>query len=498
MNVLLITADQWRGDCLSALGHPCVRTPALDRLAGDGVLFRRHFSQATPCGPARASLHTGLYALNHRSIGNGTPLDARHKTLAQLVRQAGRDPVLFGYTDTSVDPRTVPPDDPRLKTYEGVASGYRTELLLPEAAEAWLEHLAERGYGRPTLEEVYGTRLGAPALFRSEDSETAFVTDRFLAWLDRQRSPWFAHLSWLRPHPPWVAAEPWNSLIEPAHVPSPLRAATIEREAALHPWLDVHLRQRWAKARPPGHPASPWELGAAAVATLRRVYFGLIAEVDHHLGRIVAALARRGEWDDTLLLFTSDHGEMLGDHWMLGKAGFFPEAFHVPLIVRDPRPGRARGRRVDAFTEHVDLMPTILDALEIEVPLQCDGRSLAGFLAGEEPRSWRSEAHFEHDFRDLETLAYERALGLASDDCAIDVQLGRRWAYVHFSGLPALCFDHAADPGWTRNLAAQPEAAGIVLAQAQGLLSWRMRAAERRLTACKLTPAGPIGRYDPL
>jgi arylsulfatase A-like enzyme len=97
MNLLFITADQWRGDCLSCVGHPVVRTPNLDRLAADGVLFTRHHGQATPCGPSRASLHTGLYALNHRSITNGTPLDARHKTLAGLLRQADHDLVLFGY-----------------------------------------------------------------------------------------------------------------------------------------------------------------------------------------------------------------------------------------------------------------------------------------------------------------------------------------------------------------------------------------------------------------
>jgi arylsulfatase A-like enzyme len=497
LNILLLTADQWRGDCLSALGHSCVRTPVLDRLAADGVLFRRHYSQATPCGPARASIHTGLYALNHRSVTNGTPLDARHKTSAQLARQAGWDPVLFGYTDTSIDPRTVPADDPALRTYESVAPGWRAELHLPEDARAWLDYLGERGYGRLTLDDVYGTRLGAPALFRAEDSETAFVTDRFLAWLARQRGPWFAHVSWLRPHPPLLAAEPWNSLIDVSDVPPPRRARRLKSEAALHPWLAVHLEQPWPKARPPGHPAGPWELDGRTVATLRRIHFGLIAEVDHHLGRILDALARREVLDDTLVLFTADHGEMLGDHWMLGKSGFFPEAFHVPLIVRDPRPGRARGHRVDAFTEHVDLMPTILEALDVAVPLQCDGRSLGAFLAGGEAEGWRRAAHFEHDFRDLETLAYERALALASDDCALNVRLGERFAYVHFSGLPALCFDSAADPGWTRNLAAEPDAAPIVLAQAQALLSWRMRAAERRLTAAKLTPAGLIGRYDP-
>ena len=97
---------------------------------------------------------------------------------------------------------------------------------------------------------------------------------------------------------------------------------------------------------------------------MRAVYFGLIAEVDHHLGRILERLARRGELDRTLVVVTADHGEMLGDHWMLGKAGFFPQAFHVPLLIRQPE--GVRGRRVTAFTEHVDLMPTVLASLGAE------------------------------------------------------------------------------------------------------------------------------------
>ena len=104
-NVLFICADQWRGDCLSALGHPVVRTPNLDALARDGVLFRNHFGQCTPCGPSRISLLTGLYLMNHRSGRNGTPLDSRHTNIALEARKAGHEPALFGYTDSSVDPR---------------------------------------------------------------------------------------------------------------------------------------------------------------------------------------------------------------------------------------------------------------------------------------------------------------------------------------------------------------------------------------------------------
>src|SRR5713101_7021166 len=129
-NVLLITLDQWRADCLSAMGHPCLRTPHLDRLAADGVLFRRHYTQASPCGPARASLLTGLYAHNHRSVRNGIPLDDRHSNLARELRKAGYDPVLFGYTDTAVDPRLYPRGDPALDTYEGVLPGFTPGLVL--------------------------------------------------------------------------------------------------------------------------------------------------------------------------------------------------------------------------------------------------------------------------------------------------------------------------------------------------------------------------------
>ncbi len=124
-NVLFITVDQWRGDCLSCMGHPVVETPNIDALAAGGVLFANHWANAAPCGPSRACLYTGMYMQNHRSVANGTPLDARFTNIALEAKRAGYDPVLFGYTDTSVDPRTVPAGDQRTFTYEGVLPGFR-------------------------------------------------------------------------------------------------------------------------------------------------------------------------------------------------------------------------------------------------------------------------------------------------------------------------------------------------------------------------------------
>src|ERR1051326_2413071 len=127
-----ISSDQWRGECLSILGHPMVKTPPPDQLAREGVLFRRHYAQCSPCGPARTSLLTGLYMLHHRSVKNGTPLDARHTNIALEVRKAGFEPTLFGYTDSCPDPRQFPPKDPALTTYEGVLPGMSVGLQLPD------------------------------------------------------------------------------------------------------------------------------------------------------------------------------------------------------------------------------------------------------------------------------------------------------------------------------------------------------------------------------
>jgi len=145
-NVLFITLDQWRGDCLSALGHPVVETPTLDALARRGVLFANHWANAAPCGPSRACLYTGTYQHRNRSLLNGTPLDARFTNVALLAREAGYDPVLFGYTDSSVDPRTVPAGDPRLFSYEGVLPGFRAVIEDPweKGSPAWGRWLAAR------------------------------------------------------------------------------------------------------------------------------------------------------------------------------------------------------------------------------------------------------------------------------------------------------------------------------------------------------------------
>ena len=510
-NVLFFTADQWRGDSLSALDHANAATPHLDALAADGVLFRNHYSQASPCGPARTSLLTGLYQMNHRSVRNGTPLDARHSTLALEARKGGYDPILFGYTDTSPDPRLRPPGDPALLTYSGVLPGMSAGCAMGEDLLPWRRHLKGRGYeipetpldifkaaGRSTAPD--GSFTAPHTAFSDEESDTAFIADQALHHLSLPaREPWFLHLVFLRPHPPLIAPEPYNTLCNPSEVAPPRRTASVEQQADQHPYLAYLLAHQKTVGSYAGYETPNQALSEDQARELAAAYFGLIAEVDHQVGRILRFLKDSGQYDDTLIIFTSDHGEMLGNHWLWGKEGYFDDAFHVPLILRAPRAEAAagRGRVVDALTEAVDVAPTVLDWLGLEVPPAYDGRSLLPFLEGEMPAAWREEAHWEFDFRDLVDGRPESALGLTSDECCLNVIRGRRYKYVHFAALPPLLFDLDEDPGEARDLARDPMYRPILLEMAQKMLSWRMIHDERVLTNTLLTAQGLVERRGP-
>lgn len=501
LNVLFITADQWRGECLGHLGHPTVKTPHLDQLAAEGVSFSRHYANAVPCGPSRASLHTGMYLQNHRSGTNGTPLDARHTNWAKEVGRAGWDPVLFGYTDTARDPREEDPESPWLKTYEGPLPGIRPVCMMGTWPTPWTDHLRAKGFSVPDdIRFAYGERApgadyedGAaapkPLVYPAAEDDTAFLVDRLMDYMGAaaaKATPFVAHLSLLRPHPPFVAPEPWNAIYDPAGVPGFNRAETPEAEGRQHPWLAHQLSRKLFRA-----PANEKKL-----RRLKASYYGLMSRVDAEIGRLVAFLKARGLWDTTLVVFTSDHGEQMGDHWLLGKCGYFDGSYRIPLILRDPRARAdgARGRVVTRFTENVDIMPTMLTALGLNVPVQCDGRALAPFLDGREPARWRDAAHWEFDFRDPADDAAEEALGLTLHQCTMNVIRDEKFKYVHFTSLPPLLFDLTRDPGETTNRAGDPDYLAVVAEYAQKMLSWRMNHDEQTLTHIALTDDGPVVR----
>ncbi len=499
-NILFITADQWRGDCLSALDHPILRTPHLDSLAASGVLFSRHYCQAVPCGPSRASLHTGLYMMNHRSVTNGTPLDRRHINWAQRLGEIGYDPVLFGYTDSSADPRDYEVDAPELKTYEGVLPGLKPEVLLTEGDVTpwadWLRaqgvEIPERGYDlylnkTEQVEWEAGGDRAAPLTLSAEQHDTYFLTDRTIDYISRTSKPWCVHLSLLRPHPPWIAPSPYNARYAPNDVPDSIRAASPDVVAQQHPWLAHVLSSKHTRA-----PANE-----ARLQRLKASYFGLMSEVDDNIGRLLHALRANGDWDNTLIVFTSDHGEQLGDHWLMGKTGFFDASYHVPMIVRDPRASAdvTRGSVRTEFTEHVDVTPTLLDWLGLDSSPAMDGLSLTPLIENAEPAvTWREDAHWEFDFRNVTATDAESALAIPLHACNLAVLRDEHYKYVHFADLPPLLYDLEEDPHELVNRADDPALLPVRLEYAERLLSWRARHLDQTLTHVKLTAHGAVER----
>lgn len=513
-NVLLITVDQFRGDCLSALGHPNVRTPHLDALAGEGVLFTDHWAQCAPCSPGRASLLTGLYQMNHRVLRNGTPLDSRHPTVATQARAVGYDPLLFGYTDQSVDPRTVAPGNPRMRSYEGVAPGFAVHTPLGEDGALWRRWLAGRGHDPAMLSDGDLQRIWRPAggdlppegphaeppAFAAEETETAFLTERVIDHLRardgaaaRTGAPWFLHVSHLRPHPPFVVPAPYNTMVAPGEVALPVRAESREAQAAVHPFQRYAMERVALSSFVYEAAGLVADLDDDAVRTIRAVYYGMIAEVDAQIGRLVAFLKERGDYDDTLIVVTSDHGELLGDHHLFGKLGWYDGAYRIPLIVKPPHPPVLG--RVDAMTEAVDVAPTILQAIGAAPLPAMNGRSLLPFLRGGKPDVWRNAVHWEYDFRETASGEAERALGLPLDACQCAVLRDDRYKYVHFSGLPPLLFDLGRDPHELDDRADDEDYRDIRALYAERMLSWRAVHQDRTLTGWDLTaPGGPLHR----
>ncbi len=504
-NVLLITLDQFRADCLGVAGHPLVRTPNLDRLAADGVRFTHHFANCAPCGPSRASLLTGLWQMNHRVTSNGAPLADHLPMLPRLLREHGYDPTLFGYSDTTLDPSTLAADDPRRTSYEQPMSGFAEGLVLDDDIGPWVDWLATLGYETPEDHRLIYEPADVPipdgrgatwrpSVYAADHTESAFMTSTVLGWLDhpgRTDEPWCAHVSYLRPHPPYLAPAPYNDMFDPADVPDPVRHPAPADEAAVHPFMAGALS------------VVPSPVDDLDQRQLQATYYAMIAEVDAQVGRLLDGLDDRGLRDDTIVVLTSDHGEQLGDHWLVEKLGFYEQSYRIPLIIRWPDMAGRPGRSVDAFTENVDIVPTLLDLVGAPASPFCDGASLRPFLDSDlagvaAPDEWRQAVHHEFDFRDPGSTVIEEIFGLRQDQCAIAVHRDRHRKYVEFCGdLPPLYFDLDDDPGELTDLAQDPTRTAEILGATRALLRMRMEHTDPRLANTRATPSGTVQRNDP-
>jgi len=466
-NVLFIMCDQLRADHLSCAGHPRLETPAIDGLARRGVLFPRAYVQSGVCGPSRMSYYTGRYVASHGATWNRVPLSLREKTIGDYLRPAGLRVALAGKTH-------MLPDSDALERYgiEGTsalaalmrAGGFeeldRYDGHSPPGRESgYADYLRRHGYNSDDPwsdyviaangangEKASGWQMRnarLPARVAEEHSETAYMTREAMRFIEEMgETPWFLHLSYVKPHWPYMAPAPYNDMYA-AEDCLPLNRAESEL-ADQHPVLAAYRR----------HEESISFQRPEAPGTVRPTYMGLIRQIDDWLGRLFAEMEKAGRFDDTLVLFTSDHGDFLGDHWLGEKEMFYEEALRVPFIVYDPDPAAdaTRGTVDSRFVEAIDVLPTCFAALGLPPNDHLvEGRSLLPLTRGVKAEAWRDAvfAELDYSFREARLMLNRRP-----QDCRATMVRTGRWKYVWWQDFRPMLFDLQNDPRELQDLGA--------------------------------------------
>ncbi len=393
-NVVLIMADQWRGDCLSCDGHPVVRTPYLDQFAAGGVRFSRAYTATPTCVPARAGLYTGMCHRNHGRIGyrDGIPWSYPN-TIASAFTQAGYQTQAVGKMHVYPERHQCGFQNVILHGALGIIRRGKQELGDPGMVDDynyWLKQQTGRMEADFFEHGVQGNSIIARPWDKPERLHyTNFVSTQSIDFLRRRdpTKPFFLFMSFNAPHPPYDP--PAWAFEQYLHrdMPDPPMGDWVD---LLEPYRDDHSAELWA--------------GKVAPDRLQRAragYYGHIAHVEQQMYRFIEVMRWYELYHNTIFLFVSDHGELLGDHMLFRKSQPYEGSARVPLIMWGPRDfGLQGGSVIDAPVELMDVMPTLLDAAGVDIPDTVDGKSLLPFARGQDtPRlgeNWRSHIHGEH------------------------------------------------------------------------------------------------------
>ncbi len=482
-NLLFVMCDQLRADHLGCYGHPRLATPNLDALAARGTLFERAFVQSGVCGPSRMSFYTGRYVSSHGATWNRVPLSLAENTLGDYLRAAGRDLTLIGKTH-------VMPDVHALKRFrlDGahelgglLARGSFAEVQRHDGHHAeprarYAQWLRERGYASddPWTDYVIAVTDDAgqvqngwqmrnarfPARVKEEHSETAYTTDLALDFIrEKGQRPWALHLSYVKPHWPYIAPAPYHARYTAAD------ALPVVRDAAElvdpHPVLAAYRSSQEECVN---------FMRDEVIATVRPAYMGLVEQIDAHLGRVWRLLDELGLWDETLVVFTADHGDFLGDHWLGEKEHFYDTVQQVPLIVAAPGCAH-RGVRDRRLVEAIDVVPTTLDALGLPPERhRVEGISLMPLLAGAPVGGWRDAVFSELDWSYREA---RRTLKRGPDECRAWMVRTDAWKYVHWAGFRPQLFDLVNDPAELHDLGADGGHEAVRREMRERLFTWQ-------------------------
>jgi arylsulfatase A-like enzyme len=508
-NILFIMCDQLRADYLSCNGHATLETPHIDSLAARGVNFSRAYCQSPVCGPSRMSFYTGRYMFCHGATWNNVPLAVGEWTMGDYLRPLGLRTVLVGKTHMRADDAGmarlhIDPASPRgvLVRQCGFEPYERDDGLHPDQIAdpnlAYNHYLRQRGYASDNpwhdfanavegpngevLSGWYMRNAHLPARVAEADSETAYMTNRAMECIrEVGDQPWCLHLSYIKPHWPYIAPAPYRDLYGPHHVipanrhdderatPHPVVAAFMQHEESQNFQRD-EVRQQVIPA-----------------------YMALVKQIDDHIGRLLRFLDRQGRLADTMIVFTSDHGDYLGDHWLGEKELFHDESARLPFIVYDPDAAAdaTRGTTDDRLVEAIDVLPTFLDTLGGDLhPHRLEGRSLVPLLRpGGSAVRWRDAAFSELDY----AFRHARlALGLAPHESRAFMVRTAAWKYVHYEHFRPQLFDLTHDPQEVHDLGESPDHATIRAELHERLFAWL----RTRRTRTTLSDADVAQRTD--
>lgn len=464
MNILFIMYDQLRFDYLSCAGHPYLHTPHFDRIAARGVRFTNAFVQSPVCGASRMSLYTGRYCSSHGAQWNGFPLRVGEMTMGDHLRELGVDCWLIGKTHMRVDAKGMArlglaPDsvigarqaecgfdvwvrDDGLWAegpdgfYDGARSPYNAYLKSKGyvAENPWAEN-ANSGIDQGEIASGWMfDNANKPANIREEDSETPWLTSQAIEFIDQAQDPWCAHVSYIKPHWPYIVPAPYHDMYGPDDIQPPIRHQSELDDP--HPVLNAYQTGKIAQA---------FQDDAVRDKVIP-AYMGLIKQCDDQLGRLLDRLEATKQMDSTMILLTSDHGDYLGDHWLGEKDMFHDPSVKVPMIVFDPRAEAdgTRGQTCDALIEAIDVVPTFVETAGGDIPTHIlEGRSLLPFLYGTQAKQ-REVAISEYDYS---VMPHCEKLGLKPADARMFMVFDGRWKMIHFEGgFRPMLFDLDTDP----------------------------------------------------
>jgi arylsulfatase A-like enzyme len=500
-NILFIMCDQLRWDYLSCYGHPKLETPNIDALAARGVRFTRSYVQSPVCGPSRMSTYTGRYVQSHGASWNGFPLKVGEMTLGDYLRPLGVRTALVGKTHMEadvegmqrlgIDPKSVigvRVAECGFEPYErdDGLHGFGPEGRFDPRVPRYNTYLNDKGYAGDNPWHDWanaaageGNRLASgwamrharkPARVREEDSETPYMTRRGIDFMrEAGDTPWCLHLSYIKPHWPYMAPPPYNDMFGPGDVIPVVRSA--DEKGHPHPVYRAFMEHRVSQV------FSRDEVRAEVVP----VYMGLIKQVDDQMGVLFRHMEEHGLFENTMIVFTSDHGDYFGDHWLGDKDFFHDASVKVPLIIYDPSAAAdaARGHVCDELVEAIDLAPTFLDAFGADVAQQShrlEGRSLLPLLHGRTPETWRPFAISEYDYSMQPAAA---KLGVEPRDARLFMITDKNWKLVHAVGFRPMLFDLASDPDELRDRGSDPACAVERKRLEAALAHWGLRLSQR-------------------